>query len=270
MRDGPGRLSPPRKFPRSRAAPQRSRRSSPAPAQPTQPAEPLATPPIVSRVSRRVGRDRRQHRLAIQAGPADGRAAARADRDPGPGAVAAAERRDLPGSPAGDALYESKLEPWSEYLTGEQGRAPEPVLDPLAFAVDGGPAAGLELHAWFNPYRARHPSAQVAGLPEPRQPTAARPRSGRTARITGSTPASERRASTLPRVVLDVVKRYDIDGVHIDDYFYPYPETDAARGSSVPRRRDLCGVSEARRQLDRDDWRRRQRRPLVEQLYKRT
>src|SRR5690606_8831080 len=61
---------------------------------------------------------------------------------------------------AADALYPSELEPWSEYLTGTQGRAPEPFWDPLTFAVEAAHARGLELHAWFNPYRARHPSAR--------------------------------------------------------------------------------------------------------------
>ncbi|MFO0096240.1 MAG: glycoside hydrolase family 10 protein, partial [Gemmatimonadaceae bacterium] len=61
--------------------------------------------------------------------------------------------------PAGDALYASPYEPWSAYLTGVEGRPPEPYYDPLAFAVKEAHARGLELHAWFNPYRARHPSA---------------------------------------------------------------------------------------------------------------
>jgi uncharacterized lipoprotein YddW (UPF0748 family) len=56
--------------------------------------------------------------------------------------------------PAGDALYDSQLEPWSDYLTGEQGRAPTPYWDPLQFAIDEAHARGLELHAWFNPFRA--------------------------------------------------------------------------------------------------------------------
>src|ERR1043166_2424610 len=62
--------------------------------------------------------------------------------------------------PSCDALYASKLEPWSEYLTGQQGRAPSPYWDPLAFAVEEAHKRGMELHAWFNPYRARHPSAR--------------------------------------------------------------------------------------------------------------
>src|SRR5215831_20776209 len=62
--------------------------------------------------------------------------------------------------PMADALYESKLEPWSEFLTGAIGKAPAPNYDPLAFAVAEAHARGLELHAWFNPYRARTPTAK--------------------------------------------------------------------------------------------------------------
>src|SRR5436190_4644326 len=62
--------------------------------------------------------------------------------------------------PACDALYPSKLEPWSEYLTGTMGKAPEPYYDPLAFAIEQAHKRGLELHAWFNPYRARHLQAR--------------------------------------------------------------------------------------------------------------
>src|SRR5262249_1052891 len=62
--------------------------------------------------------------------------------------------------PMCDALYPSKLEPWSEFLTGQAGQAPEPMWDPLAFAVAEAHKRGIELHAWFNPYRARHPSAK--------------------------------------------------------------------------------------------------------------
>src|SRR5690606_21785522 len=62
--------------------------------------------------------------------------------------------------PAGDAFYPSALAPWSEWLTGEQGRAPSPAWDPLQHAIDGAQARGLELHAWFNPFRARHRSSE--------------------------------------------------------------------------------------------------------------
>src|SRR5215510_6122309 len=62
--------------------------------------------------------------------------------------------------PACDAMYASQIEPWSEYLTGTMGKAPQPFYDPLAFAIEEAHKRGLELHAWFNPYRAGHPSAK--------------------------------------------------------------------------------------------------------------
>jgi uncharacterized lipoprotein YddW (UPF0748 family) len=128
--------------------------------------------------------------------------------------------------PAGDALYPSALEPWSEVLSGVQGKAPwlagEAAWDPLAFWVEEAHKRGLELHAWFNPYRARHSSAKSPlvlphiGL---RQPQAVRTYGDQLWMDPGE-PAAV--AQTLA-VVADVVRRYDIDGVHIDDYFYPYP-----------------------------------------------
>ena len=68
--------------------------------------------------------------------------------------------------PACDALYASRIEPWSEYLTGTMGKAPEPFYDPLAFAIEEAHKRGLELHAWFNPYRARLRSAASPGRQE--------------------------------------------------------------------------------------------------------
>jgi uncharacterized lipoprotein YddW (UPF0748 family) len=128
--------------------------------------------------------------------------------------------------PAGDALYPSTLEPWSEVLSGEQGRAPglagEPPYDPLAFWVAEAHRRGLELHAWFNPYRARHSSAK-SPLAAPHLACASRRWSSlwRPA-VDGPRRARAAAAHTLA-VVADVLRRYDVDGVHIDDYFYPYP-----------------------------------------------
>src|SRR5688500_6776839 len=125
--------------------------------------------------------------------------------------------------PAADALYASPYEPWSAYLTGGEGRAPEPYYDPLTFAVDEAHKRGLELHAWFNPYRARHMSAR--GPAAETHISATHPKLvgayGRYLWMDPGEPAI--RARTL-RVMLDVVRRYDVDGIHIDDYFYPYPE----------------------------------------------
>ncbi len=141
--------------------------------------------------------------------------------------------------PSCDAFYPSDIEPWSEWLTGSQGRAPNPYYDPLKFMIDETHKRGIEFHAWFNPYRAvvstssssvsathvskTHPDWIITygtlkvlnpGLPEVRE--------------------------YVVKVIMDVVRRYDIDGVHFDDYFYPYPKSgvtfdDDATFSAYPR-----------------------------------
>ena len=124
-----------------------------------------------------------------------------------------------------DALYSSTIEPWSEYLTGTQGRAPEPFYDPLVFAVAGAHQRGLELHAWFNPFRAGHPLAKSPPAPNHITrllPELVRHYGDQTVLDPGEPPAQARALA----VMLDVVKRYDVDGVVIDDYFYPYPQKD--------------------------------------------
>ncbi|HJP60923.1 MAG TPA: family 10 glycosylhydrolase, partial [Gemmatimonadaceae bacterium] len=125
--------------------------------------------------------------------------------------------------PAADALYASPYEPWSEYLTGRMGQAPNPWYDPLEFAVNEAHKRGLELHAWFNPYRAHHPSGR--SRPSANHISVTHPelvkKYGSMLWMDPGEP--EVRAQTV-RVILDVVQRYDIDGVHIDDYFYPYLE----------------------------------------------
>lgn len=169
--------------------------------------------------------------------------------------------------PSGDALYASSIEPWSEYLTGAQGRAPSPRWDPLAFAVDEAHKRGLELHAWFNPYRARHPSAetpQSARHLSRRMPALVKPYGKHLWMDPGEDAVREQ---TL-RVILDVVKRYDIDGVHIDDYFYPYKEKDR-RGNTIefPDSVSYARYRFAGGMLGREDWRRQNVDRLVEALY---
>lgn len=170
--------------------------------------------------------------------------------------------------PAADALYDSRLEPWSEYLTGTQGMAPDPFWDPLSFAIQESHKRGIELHAWFNPYRARHPSAKgpnAASHISRERPRLVR-RYGSHEWMDPGDP--EVREHTI-KVILDVVRRYDIDGVHIDDYFYPYKERDR-RGQTVEfpdsvtyqRYRQAGGI------LERDDWRRENVDLLVSELYK--
>jgi uncharacterized lipoprotein YddW (UPF0748 family) len=170
--------------------------------------------------------------------------------------------------PAGDALYPSRLEPWSEYLTGRAGTPPLDGYDPLRFAVEESHRRGLELHAWFNPYRARHPSAKTPYTAEHiavRRPDVVR-RYGAYLWMDPGEP--EVRAHSLA-VVLDVVRRYDIDGVHLDDYFYPYPETDTATNQPIDFpdepswRRYVAGGGT----LSRADWRRENVNTLIQELY---
>ena len=129
--------------------------------------------------------------------------------------------------PAADALYMSPIEPWSEYLSGVQGQAPQPFYDPLALWISEAHASGLELHAWFNPYRARHSAAK--SLPAANHLINTRPDLVKTYGEQGwIDPGEADAAKRLMDVVRDVVRRYDVDGIHIDDYFYPYPIKPAA------------------------------------------
>lgn len=169
--------------------------------------------------------------------------------------------------PAADALYASDIEPWSEYLTGTQGRAPNPAWDPLAFAVREAHARGLELHAWFNPYRAQNESAKspLSATHIGRTNPDLVKRYGGFLWMDPGEAAVRRR--TL-RVVLDVVKRYDIDGVHIDDYFYPYPIAQSrGRGElPFPDNTSWQKYVAGRGTLSRDDWRRDNVNTLVREL----
>ena len=133
--------------------------------------------------------------------------------------------------PEADALYASKLEPWSYWLTGQQGRAPSDGYDPLTFAVREAHARGLELHAWFNPFRARSTSEvkPASSHVTKREPSWLMP-AGTQVWLNPALPAVRGRAID---VITDVAKRYDIDGVHIDDYFYPYPKSTGAVNKAV-------------------------------------
>jgi uncharacterized lipoprotein YddW (UPF0748 family) len=168
---------------------------------------------------------------------------------------------------AADALYKSDLEPWSVYLTGRNGRAPSPAWDPLEFAVSEAHRRGLELHAWFNPYRARY-RGDKGPLSTKHVSQAMAPVVKSYGPYLWMDPGEPSvRAHTL-KVILDVVKRYDIDGVHIDDYFYPYPERDR-RGREIPFP-DATSWNKYVKgggKLTRQDWRRENVDVLVETLY---
>lgn len=182
--------------------------------------------------------------------------------------------------PACDALYASPHEPWSEYLTGRQGQPPAPYYDPLAFAVGEAHARGLELHAWFNPYRAR---LLDEGQPpaDPTHVSVARPqlvkRYGRQLWLDPGEPEVQDHSL---KVILDVARRYDIDAVHMDDYFYPYrepvigldgkPALDAAgnaRFLPFPDDASYGRYTAAGGTLSRDDWRRDNVNRFIKRLY---
>ncbi|CAN5578128.1 glycoside hydrolase family 10 protein [soil metagenome] len=164
--------------------------------------------------------------------------------------------------PSADALYPSRIEPWSEYLTGRQGRAPSPPWDPLQFAVEEAHRRGLQLHCWINPYRANHPSQKgplAANHIGKRRPDLVHKYGSFLWMDPGET---EVQRQTLA-VVRDVVRRYDIDGVHIDDYFYPYKEKDLDFPDAAAYGKYRSGGGT----LDRGDWRRQNVDEFVHDLY---
>ena len=170
--------------------------------------------------------------------------------------------------PAADALYDSELEPWSEYLTGAMGAPPRPFYDPLAFAVEEAHKRGLELHAWFNPFRAGHRSRMGSASED--HISRRRPdlvvEYGEQLWLDPGEPEAREHSLT---VMLDVVKRYDIDGVHLDDYFYPYPIQDEAGAEvSFPDSSSWSRAMQEGVRVGRLDWRRSNIDRFVEQLYR--
>ncbi len=127
--------------------------------------------------------------------------------------------------PKCDAVYKSSFEPWSKYLTGVQGKAPaDPNYDPLQFAIEEAHKQGLELHAWLNPYRAVAPYDNVSALAANHvvntHPEWIIKCDGTQYRFLN--PGLQEVRDYVTQVVMDIVRRYDVDGIHFDDYFYPY------------------------------------------------
>ena len=147
--------------------------------------------------------------------------------------------------PAADALYANSREPWSEYLTGTQGGDPQ--YDPLEFAIQEAHARGMELHAWFNPYRATFSGGSSIARDHVtrRHPDWFFSYGGKKLFNPGLSEVRE----YITSVVMDVVRAYDIDGVHFDDYFYPYPTKEAIPDYATFKRNPR-GFSSI------DDWRR--------------
>ena len=166
--------------------------------------------------------------------------------------------------PAADAMYHSHLEPWSYYLTGKMGRAPLPEFDPLEFVIQEAHKRGIELHAWFNPYRAGHPADKSEEI-SPDHISQTHPdyvvEYGDFLWLDpGSVGAREHTLS----VIMDVVERYDVDGVHFDDYFYPYPSY--ADGAEFPDEKSRQIAEQNGNTLSRGDWRRENVNKLMKEL----
>ncbi len=157
-----------------------------------------------------------------------------------------------------DAMYDSQLEPWSYWLAGEQGRSPDPWYDPLAFAVEEAHKRGLELHAWFNPYRAYRGSGY---LTSPEHVVQTHPEwILEFGDLLILDPGRAAVRDYVTNVVMDVVRRYDIDGVHMDDYFYPYPPDEISTEDSLTFAEESRGFSNI------SEWRRDNVNALVAQL----
>jgi uncharacterized lipoprotein YddW (UPF0748 family) len=159
--------------------------------------------------------------------------------------------------PEGDALYDSRVEPWSRYLTGTQGR--NPGVDPLAELIAYAHAQGVEVHAWMNPYRARASASSTAVSPNMAIdfPQYAYRYGSGTWMDPGAAPVQQR----LLDVVEDLVTRYDLDGIHFDDYFYPYPDGEFPDSATYSAYRSSGGT------MNIGDWRRDNVNRMMEQVH---
>ena len=167
--------------------------------------------------------------------------------------------------PQADALYNSHLEPWSYFLTGEVGKAPDPWYDPLSFWIEAAHDRGLELHVWLNPYRSHHttggelsPKSLVQTRPEIMVPL----KNG----MWWMDPSKKATQDHSSAVVMDIVKRYDVDGIHFDDYFYPYASYND--GLDFPDSESYQVYLKSGGTLAIADWRREAVNNFVERIYK--
>lgn len=161
--------------------------------------------------------------------------------------------------PEADALYASRLEPWSRFLTGVQGKAPEPYWDPMQFMIDECHKRGMEFHAWINPYRTK---TTLKSELAPNHVYNVHPEwfvtYGDQLYFDPALPESRRH---ICMVVSDIVSRYDVDAIHMDDYFYPYP----IKGKDFPDDASFArfggGFS------NKGDWRRSNVNVLIKKLH---
>ena len=162
--------------------------------------------------------------------------------------------------PECDALYESKLEPWSRFLTGQQGKAPSPYWDPLKWMIEECHKRGMELHAWINPYRAKTKGTKMLASNHisVRKPMNCFAYD----ELFILNPGIAENRDYICEVAKDIVTRYDVDGIHMDDYFYPYP----VKGEGIPD--DELFYDNSNGLKNQNDWRRYNVNLFIEQFYK--
>ena len=162
--------------------------------------------------------------------------------------------------PECDALYESKLEPWSRFLTGKQGQAPSPYWDPLQWMIEQCHKRGMELHAWINPYRAKTKTTKqlASNHIAVRKPMNCFSYDD----LFILNPGIAENRDFICEVAKDIVSRYDVDGIHMDDYFYPYP----VKGETIPDEEQFRLFNNGIKDIN--DWRRYNVNLFIEQFYK--
>ncbi len=164
--------------------------------------------------------------------------------------------------PASDAFYPSTLEPWSQWLTGEQGVAPVPFYDPLDFAIKECRKRGLEIHLWLNPYRAARDTAMNSvseNHPKKKHPEWF-VNYGKTSYYN---PGLAETRNHVSSVVADILKRYEVDAIHFDDYFYPY----RIAGKEFPDQKAFEKYPNGFAPNQKDDWRRNNVDLIIKQLH---
>ncbi len=159
----------------------------------------------------------------------------------------------------GDALYRSSFEPWSRYLTGQQGRAPQDGWDPLGWMVEECHRRNMECHAWINPYRAKTKGTTTLATNHAAVRHPERVFQYGDLLIFNPALASNRLYTCM--IVEDILNKYDVDGIHMDDYFYPYPDA----GRPIPD--GSFYVADSRDFQDIGDWRRDNVNLLIRDLH---
>ncbi len=154
--------------------------------------------------------------------------------------------------PSADSFYPSLLEPWSEYLTGTQGAIPCPYYDPLQFIIEEAHTRCMEVHAWLNPYRVTNEEKQINSLDKNHLYYKNKKIFVRYGEKYYFNPGYDETREFLNKVVKDIIMRYDVDGIHFDDYFYPYP----IRGKEFPDQQAFLDNPRGFNNNEKDDWRR--------------